>query len=127
MPLSFAELQDLQNLNAQARYDYLLAEAVKHQQLWILVGNGGSVLLSNDGQECVPVWPNEELAESHINEDWTDCSTLAISVDDWLVRWTEGLTEDKLSVACFIDEFEQGITVSAEEFHEDLLSRLEAK
>jgi hypothetical protein len=120
--LSFQEIQELQTLNAQARYDYLLAQAAELQTLWILVGDGGSVLLSNSGQECVPVWPSEQLAESHINGDWEDCKCHAISVDDWLVRWTEGLTEDGFSVAGFIDEFEEGIIVSAEEFHDDLLA-----
>lgn len=123
--LSFAELQNLMQMSADQRYDYLLAQAKETQKLWILVGDGGSVLLSSEGQSYVPVWPHQVLAEAHIQDDWSDCDCLSISVEDWQLRWTEGLKEDKLYIAGFIDEAESGVIVSPDEFHEDLLANMQ--
>lgn len=123
-PLSFAHLQDLQEMNAEQRYTYLLAQANEQQQLWILVGDGGSVLLNSDGNDCVPVWPHEELAEQHIQGDWSDCTCMAISLEDWHVRWTNGLTADQLHIAGFISDDEEGVIVSASDFDDDLLAAL---
>lgn len=124
-PLSFADQQALLEMNSDERYQYLLAQVVEHEQLWILAGSEGSVLLSFEGNDCVPVWPHEEMAETHVQGDWADCRTMAISLADWQSRWTQGLTDDGFMVAGFVDDREEGVTVSAQEFHDDLLEAMQ--
>lgn len=125
--LSFAQLQELQALSAEQRYEYLLQQVVDSQQLWILVGDGGSVLLNSDGRDCVPVWPHQELADLHIEGDWADCQCQAIDLGTWQERWTKGLGADKLAVVGFVNEAEEGVIVSATEFDDDLLEAMQAE
>ncbi|EAR11423.1 DUF2750 domain-containing protein [Reinekea blandensis] len=124
-PLSFSDQQNLLQLSADERYQYLLTQAIEQQQVWILVGEEGSVLLTNDGQDCIPVWPHEELAESHIQGDWADCRTMAIRLGVWQDRWTAGLTDDGIQVAGFVNDQEEGVIVSPQDFDDDLLSAMQ--
>lgn len=119
--MSQLDIHSLLQLTADERYAYTVEQIVENEQVWILKGDSGSVLMSNDGQECVPVWPHKNAAKMHINDDWSDCSCLAISLGDWQSRWTAGLTEDGLSIVVFMDSKEEGVVVSPEEFDDDLL------
>jgi len=114
-------LTELETLDTQARYDYLIEQIVKNQQVWILVGSSGSVLLNNEGDDCVPVWPHQQSAEAWIKEEWADCKAQSISLADWQKRWTPGLQEDKYSVAAFPNLQEVSLVIGADEFDQDLL------
>ncbi|MDX1343490.1 MAG: DUF2750 domain-containing protein [Reinekea sp.] len=124
MSSSAVTLAQLETQSPQERYDYLLTQAVEQQELWILVGNGGSVLLDCDNEECVPVWPSEEAAKAWIKGDWADCTPHSVSLTDWQARWTKGLREDGYAVAMFPNRQEEAIVLSSEEFDDDLIAAM---
>jgi len=125
--MSNLDIQSLLRLPADKRYTYLIQQVIEHEKIWILKGGSGSVLVGYDGQKSVPVWPHKSAAKMHINGDWSDCSCHAISLGDWQSRWTSGLTEDGLSLVVFMDDNEEGIIVSPEEFDDDLYMAMQAE
>jgi hypothetical protein len=119
-------LATLETQSSQDRYDYLLEQIIENQEIWILVGDGGSVLLKSDGDECVPVWPHKEAATAWIKGDWSDCKTLSITLTDWQARWTKGLREDDYAVAIFPNQQEEGIVLTSEDFDDDIIAAMSA-
>ncbi len=118
--LSADALATLDYGSAQDRYDYLIDSVSKEKELWILTGKEGSVLLTSEGDDCVPVWPFKVIAEKYISGDWADCKAIAISLKDWKQRWTQGLTDDELFVAVYPNQQQECIVLSATEFDEEL-------
>ena len=115
-------LNQLEYESSQTRYEYLLDEAVKNKQLWILTGETGSVLLNCEEAECVPVWPHEEAAKEWAKGDWADCNPHSVSLADWQARWTKGLRDDGFAIAMFPNVQEEALVLSAEEFDDDLIA-----
>ncbi|WP_448564700.1 DUF2750 domain-containing protein [Thalassotalea ganghwensis] len=99
--LTEKEVEELANLSEEKRTEYFFTEVIKCNQLWILVDEHGSVMLNSDEGDCIPVWPNKELAQLWANEEWQACQPHAIKLKEWLHRWTSGLVGDDISVIVF--------------------------
>ena len=122
MPRSIdkSALAQLESLDSQARYEYLVEQLIENQQVWILSDKAGFVLLNSDGQDCLPVWPHSEAASEWVKGDWKACSPQAIALDVWQERWTAGLIEDKFYIATFPNQAEEALVIEAGDFDEDL-------
>lgn len=107
-------------LSPDKRYAYLLEQAKATQQLWILTDEHGSVMLNTEDEDCVPVWPDQDLAEYWASGEWTNCEAKAISLSDWLSRWTSGLQSDDLCVVVCPNPEEDGLVLDPDMFDEDL-------
>lgn len=120
--LNSPDLNDMLAAPAEKRTQYF-DELVNHyQQIWILSDADGAVMLTTDDEDCIPVWPTQEAAELWRNEEWSECSALAISLTDWFARWTRGMQDDDLAVAVFPVPGEDGLVFLPEEL-ETLLTR----
>lgn len=113
-------LMQVLQLSPDQRYAFLLKEVKLHQQIWILNDADGCVMLNSEDEDCVPVWPAKEYAEYWATGEWAQCEALAISVDDWLARWTPGLEGDEINVAIFPNPEEEGLIVFPDVFDSDL-------
>lgn len=65
-------------MTPEARYDYLVEQVKEHKVLWTLQDQDGCVMLTTEEEDCIPMWPTEEAAESWAVDEWSDCQTLAI-------------------------------------------------
>ncbi|MCA2015537.1 DUF2750 domain-containing protein [Vibrio tritonius] len=92
-------------------------------KIWLLIDEHGSVLLSADDEDCVPVWPSQEHAALWATDEWEGFQTEAISVAKWKSRWTQGLEEDELSIIVFPDAQGEGIVLYPDEFEFELAKR----
>lgn len=99
--MSQIQTEQLVKMNAEERWRYLSNQVKQNQQIWILTDQHGAVMLTTEDDDCLPVWPNEELAMLWATEEWQHCTALAISAKDWNKKWVPGLTDDELSVAVF--------------------------
>ncbi|WP_028670736.1 DUF2750 domain-containing protein [Saccharospirillum impatiens] len=113
--LSPEELQDLQALSPADRYDYLIERVQAGQSVWSLRSDQGTVLMSSDGQDCLPVWPHTECAQAWINGDWADCTPLSIDAAAWEQRWLPGLQADGVALAVFPSQDDEGIVVEPDD------------
>lgn len=109
----------LGNDNAQ-RYQYLLKEVHRTEEIWILTDEHGCVMLNTDDEECVPIWPNQEFAKLWATGEWQDCQPQAISIKKWHTKWTDGLAEDELAIAIFPLPEQNGLVVYPDEFDYEL-------
>jgi hypothetical protein len=107
-------------MSADKRYTYLLSQAQQHQQLWILNDDDGCVILTTEDEDCVPVWPAQAFAQHWATGDWEHCVPMAISVSDWLARWTPGLQGDDVNIAVFPNPEEEGLIIFPDDFDADL-------
>jgi hypothetical protein len=123
--LSDEELNKLNTLDAEQRYDYFVRAAVDLETIWILVDDEGFVLVSAEDDRCIPVWPHAELAELWIDGEWSACQAQSIPLATWLEKWTSGLQSDDLSIAVFPDAEGPGVVVAPEEMEQALRAEQE--
>ena len=108
-------------LSDHERYDYFLKKVTDWEEVWSLHSPEGWVELStDDGEECLPVWPHPDFAKAWAVDDWSDCQPKAIALDAWLERWTPGLEKDNTLVAVFPVNEAEGIVLPPAELHEAL-------
>lgn len=118
--LTSSQVQELSQMNDEQRANYCFEQAAKNSQIWILKDEHGCVMLNTDDEDCVPVWPHEELALLWATNEWQDCQAESISLNKWFSRWTMGLTDDELAVVVFPNETEQGIVLDPMELEVQL-------
>ncbi|WP_395339758.1 DUF2750 domain-containing protein [Ningiella sp. W23] len=109
-------------MSADKRYRYLVDQAKQNETLWILTDDDGCVMLNAEDEDCVPVWPAKDFANYWATGEWEHCRAQAISLEDWLERWTPGLEEDDLLLVAFPNPNEQGLVIEPDMFDEDLRS-----
>lgn len=114
------QVKTIQQYAPQKRYNYLIEEVLKNQKIWLLVDEHGCVMLNTDDEDCVPVWPNKEFAQSWATDEWSHCTPEAIELDKWHDKWSRGLEEDELSVVVFPDENSEGLILFPDEFDFEL-------
>ena len=105
------------------RMNQLFKTVALEQTIWLLVDEHGSVLLTADEDDCVPVWPTKSHAEQWATDEWEGFKAEPISVAKWKSRWTLGLEEDVLSVIVFPDQQGEGIVLYPDEFEFELQKR----
>ena len=117
---SSEKLDEIIGLGAKKRLVYLFETVQQYKQVWILNDDDGCVMLTNEDDDCVPVWPTREHAQAWATGEWEGCAAKAIPINDWLTRWTPGLEEDDLLVAVFPTEDDDGTILFPDEFDSQL-------
>lgn len=123
--LSHDEFHAISGSSADERYDYFVDAVIQWQQVWTLSSDKGTVLMSSEGEDCLPVWPHSDFASQWATGDWSDCSPMSIDLPAWLERWLPGLEEDGLVIAVFPGTEEEGIVVAPQDLRQALLARQE--
>ncbi len=113
-------IAELNALSIDKRIAYFFNEVNKNQALWILRDEHGCMMLNTDDEDCIPVWPNEELTTAWINGEWQACYAHQITLSTWLNEWTRGLTEDGLSIVVFPNHEEEGMVFYPDELAYEL-------
>lgn len=122
--LTRSEFDAAARLSAEGRYDYFVEKIVAGGEVWSLSSDQGWVVMSSDeGEECLPVWPHEDFAAQWASGEWADCAPAAIGLDAWIERWTPGMEKDGTLLAIFPDEHSEGTIVTPGE----LLQSIEAQ
>lgn len=118
--LTDSRINEILSFNPEQRLKYLLKQCVAEQQIWILTDEHGSVMMTTEDEDCIPVWPNKEFADSWATGEWEGFQAIAISTKDWFQKWTRGLEEDELSVVVFPLPEDDGVVLYADEFEYEL-------
>ncbi len=123
--LTRQQISTIQRYSAEQRLRYLLTQVLTSKQIWLLCDQYGSVMLNDEGIDCVPIWPNREFAEKWANEEWADCDAIAIPLEKWHQVWTSGLSDDQLAIAIFPDLQAQSLIYLPDEFASALFEQAE--
>ena len=117
---SNSQLDAINRMPAEQRYDYFINKVIELEQVWGLSSADGWVILPDEEDEIFPVWPHAELAAQWGTGEFADCEPKAIALQDWLDKWLPGMEEDGLLAATCPDREGDAIIVSAEEMLENL-------
>lgn len=117
----------IQNYDSSQRFSYLLKTVIENRKIWILTDEHGCVMLNTDDEDCVPIWPNAEFAQSWATGEWEHCKAESISIAKWQSRWTNGLLDDELALAVFPNLDEDGLVLAPDEFDYELSQLLKKK
>jgi hypothetical protein len=102
------------------RFNLFFKTITKDLKIWLLIDEHGSVLLSAEDEDCVPVWPTKAHALQWATGEWDGFKPKPISTAKWKSRWTPGLEDDELSIIVFPDQQCEGIVLYPEEFEQEL-------
>lgn len=72
-------------------------------------------MLNDQDEDFVPVWPGEAFAAEWASDEWAGCQPQAISLQNWLSRWSPGLSDDDIAVAVFPNQHEEGVVLYPED------------
>ena len=121
--LSAEDFREVAGKSADERYDYLLDTIVREEKVWILSSDKGMVMMSSDGEQCLPVWPHPDFASEWATGDWEDCSPDSVDLQSWLERWLPGMEADGVTLAVFPATDEETVVVDPREMLELLQER----
>jgi hypothetical protein len=113
-------IKNIEQYGVEKRFNYLITEVTQQQEIWILTDEHGCVMLNTEDDDCIPVWPNKEFAQSWANGDWQDCNAECITLKKWFSHWTPGLIDDELSIVSFPNHNEEGLILFPDEFEQAL-------
>lgn len=122
--LTDTERNAAQQLNADYRYDHFISKVAQHGALWILKDEQGLLLLQDEEETSLPVWPHPDYAKEWASGDLARYQPQSITLAVWLDRWVEGLTQDGISVAVFPLPDGMGIIEDAADLAEALQDKL---
>lgn len=118
--LTSTQLNAINQMSAEQRYDYFINTLLEQKEVWGLAGNSGWLILPDEGEEHLPVWPQSQLAQDWAMEDFADCQPKAITLDDWLDKWLPGMIEDGLLIAVCPGIDNDSIIIAADELLDEL-------
>jgi hypothetical protein len=119
-PLEPSRKIEILNFDAEQRCKYLLKQVVANQEIWILTDQHGSVMVTTDEEDCIPVWPNQEFAQMWATNEWEGFEAKSISLTQWHKKWTSGLEEDELSVVVFPLPDDEGAVLYPTELDDEI-------
>ena len=120
MNLEQNRINEILSFNAEQRLKYLLKQVNENKTIWLLTDEHGSVMMTTDDEDCIPVWPNREFAELWATDDWQGFEAISISLDEWKNKWTRGLESDELSIVVFPIEGDDGVVLFPDELEDEL-------
>lgn len=120
MALEQQQIDEISSYDEEKRLKYSVKTMVQERQIWILTDEHGCVMLNTEDEDCVPVWPHQELAEQWATGEWDHCKAEAISLNKWHSRWSYGLEDDELAVVVFPNQNEEGVILFPDEFDFEL-------
>ncbi|WP_300425321.1 DUF2750 domain-containing protein [Thalassolituus sp.] len=113
-------------LSDNKRYELFLSKVAEFGEVWSLANEEGWVtVVTDEGENCLPVWPHPDYALDWATGDWADCEPKMIPLDVWLERWTPGLDQDETLLVVFPNLKEQAVLVDPFQLDEDIRAILE--
>lgn len=115
-------------LSDNKRYELFISKVAEFGEIWSLANDEGWVtVVTEEDENCLPVWPHADYAKEWANGDWSDCEPKMITLDVWLERWTQGLDQDETLLVVLPNLKEQAALVDPWQLDEDLRAALELK
>lgn len=121
------ELVKILDLSDVERFDYLISQALQHEEIWSLKGNAGWATVQSEGRTCIPFWPHRKCAALFAKSEWFSYKPQVITTKQFVERWVSGLEQKNTFVAVFPNVKMQGIVVEANRVLLAMREKLEDK
>jgi Protein of unknown function (DUF2750) len=119
------EIRAILSCEGAKRYEYLVKKTCDQEVVFSLWNDGWLLSADSTGNSYFPIWPHPAYAEICAEGEWKGSRAKAITLSDWMERWTTGLIADKRIIAAFPTKDNRGVSVAPLKFHDDLKSELE--
>jgi len=114
------------SLSDNKRYELFVSKVAEYGEIWSLANEEGWVtVVTDEGENCLPVWPHPDYAADWATGDWADCEPKMIPLDVWLERWTPGLDQDETLLVVLPNLKEQAVLVDPWQLDEDIRAAIE--
>jgi len=110
------EVASVTSHSGPERFSYFLSKVTDWEEVWSLADDEGWALSADEsGRQLVPIWPAKSFASACCVDEWARHTPRAISVADWIEKWTPGMTTDLRGVAVFPTPADSGIVMEPQE------------
>jgi hypothetical protein len=115
-----------ENWTDQDRYQFLIRKIAETKQAWLLQANPGmsAMFEDNNGQEYLPVWPDEESAVRYSEDDWNDYQPEPVSLSE-LAEWCKELETDLILIAAYPDHKSNAVPLKPLQFISHIRAEME--
>ncbi|RMF18162.1 MAG: DUF2750 domain-containing protein [Gammaproteobacteria bacterium] len=106
----------------EERYGAFIDAVAESREVWILVNEGGAFLkiyAEEEDFEYLPVWPDSDSAAQYAQGE-SGLVPHSVALPEFMKRWVEGLTQDKLEVGVWPGEDGSVWVLSPEELKAEL-------
>ena len=109
-------------MNNTEVYKSIIEQIKLNKKVWLLQAMEGAYAMfeDNNGQEYIPVWPNEEMASKYIVDDWSGYKSETMPFYEF-INWLVELNDDNVKIAISDGNDNMIIPIEAIKFKNDLL------
>jgi len=114
--------KNIDELSDNERYDYLIKQAIKNKEIWLLHAIDGLYAMFEDDSEnqYIPVWPEKKYADSYAVGDWDGYTAESMVLSEFL-DWLQELKDDEIFIGAFPSANSQALSVDPIEFKKKLV------
>ncbi len=105
-------------------YELFVQGVIESRLVWGLKSKDGwAVCSSNEFEdaEVYPFWSNENDAQKHCKDEWSDYKSEAIEFDNFIDSWLAGMLEDGILVGANWNKNLEGYEVEPADLAKELL------
>ena len=119
--LNEATLAQAKTLSAEDRQMLVISYVPKAKQIWLVKGQDGFVMLEDNEQVRLPIFPHHDLAQDWINENELNSECVDITLSEFTDTWLPGLTKNSVELVMFPSKSdEENLVMTAQEFANEL-------
>lgn len=121
--LNDATLAQAKSLSAEDRQMLVVTYVPKAKEVWLVKGQDGFVMLEDDNEVRLPLFPHVDLAQDWVNENGLDSECVAVALDEFTQTWLPGLAKNGVELVMFPTKSdEQNLVMSADDLAAELAS-----
>lgn len=119
------KLENILKLEPYKRYGHFIRKIADFEELWTIVDENGDYAISTvDDKTLISFWPEEEFIVSNLNDEWSDCKALKLSLDDLADEVLPYVAEHNHLINVFPINGRSGFIVDLIEFSRDFTEEL---
>ena len=112
--------------NDEQRLHYFLSRLIELEEVWGLANADGWLLLENNEQWNLPLWPSEILARRYRQGKWEDHDTHSISLEHCLDQLLPLMSSKSIDARLLPSPTHAGLILSADSLMEIMQASIDA-
>ena len=116
MKLDMDAITELFEANNDQRVQSFAEIMSDEKELWGLCDDSGWLMMEQDSQLLLPLWPLEEIAQAWAQEQGMTYTPTKVTWETWRTEWVPGLLKNNTKVVVCPNLSETHLSLDADEF-----------